>query len=381
MPIGESASDLAGEKSVDDLLRELYYDSKHPSAYTSLENVYRAARKVLPTLKRREVDEWFRTQLTPTLHKPTRVTFPRNRVLVFNIDDQWQADLADMSSKAEYNDGYTFILTCIDCFSKYAWAIPIMSKRGEEIVQAFKRILKRSGRKPKRLQTDKGKEFLNTKVQSFLRENGIQLFTTESDKKASIVERFNRTMKGRMYKYFTANNTYRYVDVLQSLVDGYNNTKHRSIKMKPIDVRPAHQFNIRRHLYGKMGAKIRRKEGTTSRRAPLKKYKYAIGDLVRITKARLTFNRGYLPNWSEEIFVLYNRNNFKEPLYYLRDFEGEEIKGGFYEKELQLVHEPEEYRIEKVLRRKRVNGKVLHLVKWKGWSNKFNSWVENIRNL
>ena len=102
---------------------------------------------------------------------------------------------------------------------------------------------------------------------------------------------------------------------------------------------------------------------------------------MRITKARLTFNRGYLPNWSEKIFVLYNRNNFKEPLYYLRDFEGEEIKGGFYEKELQLVHEPEEYRIEKVLRRKRVNGKVLHLVKWKGWSNKFNSWVENIRNL
>ena len=150
---------------------------------------------------------------------------------------QWQARFCDMTSKAEYNDGYTFILTCIDCFSKYAWAIPIMSKRGEEIVQAFKRILKMSGRKPKRLQTDKGKEFLNTKVQSFLRENGIQLFTTESDKKASIVERFNRTTKGRTYKYFTVNNTYRYEEVLRSLVGGYNNTYHRSIKMKPIAVR------------------------------------------------------------------------------------------------------------------------------------------------
>ena len=373
MSISEKESS-PGESGVENLLHELYYDTKYPSAYTSIENVYRAARKVVPSLKRRDVDEWFRKELTPTIHKPSRVNFPRNRVIVMSIDDQWQADLADMSSKAEYNDGYTFILTCIDCFSKYAWAIPIMSKHGEEIVMALKRILKMSGRKPKRLQTDKGKEFLNTKVQSFLRENDIQLFTTESDKKASIVERFNRTMKGRTYKYFTANNTYRYVDVLQSLVDGYNNTYHRSIKMKPISVRKRHEMKIRQHLYG--GEKL-----TPRNRATPKKYKYAIGDLVRIIKARLTFSRGYLPNWSEELFVVYNRNNFKEPLYYLRDFDGEEIKGGFYEKELQLVHEPEEYRIEKVLRRKRVNGKVLHLVKWKGWSNKFNSWVENIRNL
>ena len=381
MSIKENASDSVGQKHVEKLLSELYYDPKHPSAYTSVDNVYRAARKVLQTLKRGEVEEWFRTQLTPTIHKPTRVSFPRNRVLVFDIDDQWQADLVDMSSKAKYNDGYTFILTCIDCFSKYAWAIPIMSKHGTEIVESLKHIFRTSARKPKRLQTDKGKEFLNTKVHRFLQENDIQLFTTESDKKASIAERFNRTMKGRTYKYFTANNTYRYADVLQSLIDGYNNSYHRSIKMKPINVRPEHTIKIRQHLYGKWTKNIRRKDKVKSAKPPSKKYKYAIGDLVRITKARLTFNRGYLPNWSEEIFVVYNRQNFAEPLYYLRDFNGEEIKGGFYEKELQLVHEPEEYRIEKVLRTKRVNGKVLHLVKWKGWGNEFNSWVENIRNL
>ena len=276
-----------------------------------------------------------------------------------------------MSSKAKYNDGYTFILTCIDCFSKYAWAIPIMSKHGTEIVESLKRIFRTSDRKPKRLQTDKGKEFLNTKVLRFLQENDIQLFTTESDKKAIIVERLNRTMKGRMYTYFTANNTYRYIDVLQSLVDGYNNTYHRSIKMKPIDVRPEPKFTtqIRQNLYGKRIKKVRGKEKVKSIKPPFKKYKYAIGDLVRITKARLTFSRGYLPNWSEEIFVVYNRQNFAKPLYYLRDFNAEENKGGFYEQELQLVREPEEYRIEKVLRTKRVNGKLLHLVKWKDWSN------------
>ena len=215
--------------NVESLLHELYYDPRHASAYTSIGNVYRAAKKQLPNLKRNEVERWFQRQLTATLHKPVRLRFPTNKVIVMSIDDQWQCDLADMSSKAEYNDGYTFILTCIDCFSKYAWAIPIINKQADSIIEALKIIFK-SGRKPKRLQTDKGTEFLNRKVQTFLRHHNIQLFTTQSDKKASIVERLNRTMKGRTYKYFTAKNTYRYVDVLQSLVDGYNNTYHRSIK-------------------------------------------------------------------------------------------------------------------------------------------------------
>ena len=298
--------------NVESLLHELYYDPRHASAYTSIGNVYRAAKKQLPNLKRNEVERWFQRQLTATLHKPVRLRFPTNKVIVMSIDDQWQCDLADMSSKAEYNDGYTFILTCIDCFSKYAWAIPIINKQADSIIEALKIIFK-SGRKPKRLQTDKGTEFLNRKVQTFLRHHNIQLFTTQSDKKASIVERFNRTMKGRTYKYFTAKNTYRYVDVLQSLVDGYNNSYHRSIKMKPNSVRKRHQIIIRQRLYGKL------KSPTKLRTQRKKSYKYMIGDLVRIIKQRLTFARGYLPNWSEEIFIVYNRKNFKEPFYYLRD--------------------------------------------------------------
>ena len=359
---------------VENLLHELYYNPIHASAYTSINNVYRAVKEILPNVKRDVVERWFQHQLTATLHKPARIRFPTNKVIVMSIDDQWQCDLADMSLKAEYNDDFTFILTCIDCFSKYAWAIPIRNKQADNIILALKAILK-GGRKPKRLQTDKGTEFLNRKVQNFLNHHNIQLFTTQSDKKASIVERFNRTMKGRMYKYFTAKNTYRYLDVIQSLTDGYNNTYHRSIKMKPASVRKHHQTIIRQRLYGKL--KLRR----NYRREHNKSYKYMIGDLVRITKHRSSFARGYLPNWTEEIFIIFNRKNFKEPFYYLRDFAGEDVEGGFYEKELQLVYDNEEYRVEKVLRRKRVNGKQLYLVQWKGWPSKFNSWIENIRNL
>ena len=365
---------------VDKLLHELYYDPKSPSAYTSAQNVFQAARIREPKIKQIDVENWFRKQLTATVHKPTRLNFPRNQVFVHNIDDQWQADLCDMSAKAKYNDDHTFILSVIDCFSKYGWAIPIKSKHGDEIIRALNLIFSQSGRKPKRLQTDKGTEFFNKKVQAFLRQNDVQLFATESEKKASIVERFNRTMKGRTYKYFTANNTYRYIDALQSLVDGYNKTRHRTIKMRPADVREKHTFQIRRLMYQKSSsvkAKKQKKHG-----ARTKSNKFMIGDHVRISKNRLTFSKGYLPNWSEEIFIIFHRDNkFAETVYHLRDFEGEAIKGTFYEKELQLVSETEEYRIEKVLRTKRINGKLLQLVKWKGWPSKFNSWVENARDL
>ena len=123
--VQQKNGDRSGGRDVDKLLNELYYDPKHPSAYTSIQNVYRAARKVIPSLDQRDVDEWFQKQLTATLHKPIRIHFPRNRVIVMSIDEQWQADLCDMSFKATDNDDHTFILTCIDCFSKYAWAIPL----------------------------------------------------------------------------------------------------------------------------------------------------------------------------------------------------------------------------------------------------------------
>ena len=215
-----------------------------------------------------------------------------------------------MTSIAKDNDGHTFLLTVIDCFSKFAWVEPLMNKSGSEILSALKRILKRSERTPKRLQTDKGSEFINAQVQRFLRQRNIEFFTTNSEMKAAIIERFNRTCKGKMWKYFTAQNTRRYLDVLQSLVNGYNHSYHRTIKMRPADVRERDSITIRQRLY----AGKKRKIGKT--------YKYAIGDVVRISKERRVFRKGYLPNWTEETFIVYDRRNAREPFYYLRDYGG-----------------------------------------------------------
>ena len=217
------------DRQIDQLLKNIYYDLKSPLAYTSKTNVYKAAKKKLPDISKKYVDLWFRKQLSPTLHKPVRYKFKRNKTIVMNIGDQYQSDLCDVANISKDNDGFTFLLTCIDCFSRYVWVKPVKNKSGKEITKVLESIFRE--KVCKRLQTDKGKEFLNINVKNLLIKYKVQLWISNNDDvKAAIVERFNRTLKTRMYKYFTANNTRRYIDVLQDLVKGYNNTVHSSIK-------------------------------------------------------------------------------------------------------------------------------------------------------
>ena len=134
----------------------------------------------------------------------------------------------DISSLARFNKGYKFLLTCIDVFSKFAWVIPLKNKSGKSLVNGFQIILD-TGRSPEKLQTDKATEFLNCNFQSFLKEKNIHFFTTNSELKASVVEHFNRTLKTCMWKYFTSKNTRVYIDILQDIVQGYNNSYHQGI--------------------------------------------------------------------------------------------------------------------------------------------------------
>ena len=126
--------------------------------------------------------------------------------------------------------------------------IPLKTKPGQELVKAFRSILS-SGRKPLKLQTDKGTEFLNRQFQKFLRDSNIHFFTVNSGLKVWVIERFNRTFKNKIYKYFTAKNTLSYIDELPQLVSSYNNTYHRSIKMKPTQVTKANESKVWDTLY------------------------------------------------------------------------------------------------------------------------------------
>ena len=147
-------------------LSDYYFDIKSPVAFTSPLALYREAKKRYPSLTFRQVKAWLRSKDTYTLHKPVRYNFQRNRVIVTEIDDQWQADLVDISFLARFNKGYKFLLTCIDVFSKFAWVVPLKNKSGESLVNGFQLILN-TGKTPEKLQTDKETEFLNRNFQSF----------------------------------------------------------------------------------------------------------------------------------------------------------------------------------------------------------------------
>ena len=276
--------------------------------------------------------------------------------MVSGIDKIWAADLADMTAFKDYNDGYTFLLLVIDIFSKYGWIVPLKNKKGETIVKALKDIFKESGRRPAKLWTDKGREFFNEDVKDL-----VELYATENEEKSSIAERWIRTMKEKMFKYFTDNSTYTYIDVLPDLVEDYNNTVHSSTKLTPVEAsKEENELKVWRNLYPD--------RYKTSRLNP----KFSVGDEVRITKKKKVFEKGYTTRWTEEIFTIKEIRETNPITYKLEDLQGEEIKGTFYEPELQKT-EQQVFRIEKIIKKEK--GK--SLVKWKGYSDKFNSWVDN----
>ena len=292
--------------------------------------------------------------LAEELHKPIKRKFKKRRVFVNGIDKIWAADLVDMKALSDYNDGVTFLLLVIDIFSKYGWVIPLKDKKGKTVAEVLKTIFKE--RKPEKLWTDKGKEFYNKDVKDL-----IEIYSTENEEKSSIVERWIRTMKDKMWKYFTDNNTYTYIDILPDLVEDYNNTVHSSTKLTPVEAsKKKNELTVWRNLYPD---RLKIHDLTP---------KFSVGDKVRITKKKKVFEKGYTTRWTEEIFKITEIQNTNPITYKLEDLNEKEIKGTFYEPELQKTKQ-QVFRIEKVL----IKGKNKSLVRWKGYDETFDSWVDN----
>ena len=200
-------------KRMNQLLNSTYGNPELPASFGGVTSLTRALKG---KVKKNDIKKWLEMKDSYTLHKPARYNFSRNRVIVGGLNEQFQADLVDMQSLSELNDGYKYLLTCIDVFSKYAWAIPLKDKTGLSVLNALKEIFKE--RTPEKLQTDDGTEFRNSRVQTYLKAHKIHFFTTHNATKASIVERLNRFLKSKMWKYFTEYNTRKYIDVIHKLL-------------------------------------------------------------------------------------------------------------------------------------------------------------------
>jgi hypothetical protein len=284
---------------------------------------------------------------------------------------QLQADLMDVSLHAPLNDNVKSLLTAVVTFSRHAWALPLKNKSAVEVAGALRRTFLDSGYRL--LQTDKGTEFRNARVNEFLRDAGTRWFSSENETiKASLVERFNRTLRRKIHSYLTfKRGTGRYLDVLPDLVRAYNDTPHSAIGMTPNEVNSDNAYDVYLRLYEHP---MQSSERALVRQAPRLK----AGDHVRITNYRGAFARGYTEQWSREIFVVTEARDWEQPVVYtIKDLADEPIEGTFYEAELQRVAPPTEYLVERVVRTRGRGGYRQHLVKWLGYPESMNSWVDD----
>lgn len=312
----------------------------------------------------KEIETALHTDDTYTKHKPIKKKFKRERVYVHQIDQQWQADLVEYIPYADENDNYRYILVVIDCFSKFAWCVPLKNKKAKETLDAFKSIVEGSKRKCERLQTDQGLEFCNKKLQTYCKSQKIEHFYTQSKLKAVIAERFNRTLKTKIAKIMTLNLNHNWIDCYEDLVKNYNNSYHRSIKMTPIEgSKKENEKKVHNNLFPRD-----EQEAKSVRR-------YNKGDKVRIVMDKKIFDKGYHPNWTTELFIVDKVFETIPVTYEIKDLNDEKIIGKFYNEELCLYDKKDDvYEIERILKRRTCKGISQILIKWKGYPDTFNSW-------
>ena len=264
-----------------------------------------------------------------------------------------------MTQYLKINKGYKYIFSHIDVFSKIAYAYPIKSKKIQDIKPCFEKIFKKN--KPKYIWLDREPAFFSKEMQQFFKGNKVKIYHTNSHLKAVVIERFNRSLRELMTKEFVKNNNTVWYNILPKLIKIYNNRYHSAIKMKPIQVNKNNEKCIKENIY--------------SYNKTSKNPKFKVNDLVRISlKRRNLFDKpsGNI-KWSEELFKIHSINKSNVITYKIKDLNGEIIKGIFYERELQKTKNTSEvYGIEKIIKK----NKNKYLVKWRGYSNDFNSWID-----
>lgn len=361
---------LNENKELEKEIVERYKTPGDPLAFSSAKNIYHHLNQEVPL---KTIQDILSSIESHTLHKEFHQG-ERNKSYARFKRYQFQLDLCFIDKLAQYNDNVKYFLTVIDCFTRYAFVRPLKDKKGINVLEAFKDILTEANEKPLMIVCDKGAEFTNKLFNEYCNSENIKVILPESNTHAAYIERFNRTFQILIRKFCTEYQTYRYIDHVQDIVKSYNLRKHRMIGMTP--------FEAEKNPYSALviNNMITKQEMEIKKKIP----DLAVGTYVRISKAKNKFSRGYEEQSQNEIFKIKSiSQNKRRPLYYLTDYNGDEdIKGGFYRFELTPVN-INTFRIEKILQRKKHRGKQYVLVKWLGYSDKYNEWIEeeNLHNI
>jgi transposase InsO family protein len=358
-----------GKKNIDEYLSSIYYDPLQPGSYSGIQKFWNVIKQDnIYNIRYKHVTDWLKKQEGYVRHKPQPRIFPRQKILMSSLDEQWDADVMDMQKFSRHNNGYRYLAVFIDIFSRYIWVEALKTKHNSEMLKAINRVFKK-GRKPLFLRTDQGTEYTGKYVQHYLRKNNVHHFTALNPLHANYAERLIRTLKGKIYRFFTANQTKRYIDNLDDIVDSYLNTVHSSTKMKPIDITEKNSQDVYEKLY--------LPQQVAEESKPVK-YQYEIDDKVHMAMDRSVFHKAYKETYFQEIFQIYRRTPTHPPRYKLRDLLRNVIKGTFYEQQLTKIaydYTGGLQRVEKVLRyRVGENGREA-LIRWKGYSTKYDTWL------
>lgn len=344
------------------ILNRIYTSTRNPNSFSSVQKLYRAARREIPDLTKQQVEQFLQSKLTYTLNKPVVRKFKRLKTIAAGVGTEWQADLMVFNAIARENDGYKYLLVVVDVFSRFLYLEGVKSKKADDMQKAFENIFKRSKFKAWRVTTDQGGEFCSKQMRAFWKKHDIQKAEshTHPTLHATIAERFNRTVRERLKRYFNEYATLRWIDAIQDIAYALNHSVHSTLGVRPVDVTPKNADKLWKRLYAKQ---------------KIEKPKFQVGQHVRVENTRGPFSK-HQANFSDEVFVVDRvLANYSPVVYSLKDMQGEKIKGYFYSQELCVVSPETRYRVESVLRTRVRNGEKEYFVRWMGFPENHNQWI------
>ena len=359
-------------------LKSIYYDAKHPAGFSSVGKIHLQVKKeALFSISKGQIEKWLSAQDLYTKHKTTRKVFKRRRVIVPRKFYQFDVDTANMTKFEKGNLGYKYFLIMIDILSRYVWTCGLKTLQGKEMVEALKTKLNQS-HLPEKIRSDLGSEFVNVNVKRYLKGKKIEQFGTTNETKANFAEAAIKSIKLKLIKAMHHEKTDSWLKLLDDVTHNYNNSFHRSIGMSPYEALKTDDVLLWKAQYDPKPVQVKKESKKPPRKTSV--YKYKVGDKVKLSFLRYTFQRAYDQSWSDEIFYVASRY-MKEsiPQYTLKDFDNDLVTGSFYEAEMQKIVKDEGpdtvYKIEKILKRRRYKGVKQVKVSWEGYHAKFNSWI------
>lgn len=347
------------------IIKSVYEDINNPACYSSINKLLAESRKINKSISKKDVLAFLKTSTAYTLHKQPRYKFKRLTIKPSGLYTDWQADLAVMDKLIASNDGYRYILVCIDCLSRKIFAEPVKTKTAKDMKEAFNKIFTVSKYRPWRIVTDSGLEFISNEMLKYFKDKDILKHETYSHPKshAGMVERAIRTLKTKIYKYFTNKVTHKWINILPKVVESINNSVCRSTGYTP------NSFNF--NNAEERIKKLYKNNDDNNLSTALNK-----GDKVRVVKNRTTFKKGYLPSFSDEIFTIHQVLPTNPITYVIINHDNIIQNGKFYQPELCPVEQNDEtiYRIIILKERKKKNIKE-YFVSWVGYDDNHNSWI------